>query len=186
MGYIFDPEQMHQLARTHAGKPVDEAVAAIRDALDRAWPGSMTSKPEWILAIYGGTTATMTVLHASLTEYVLVYGSPIGTSGFSGRYLFDCWDFMLSGEMRTFIDDNSRVGEIYRPGDKAFLPARRAKGYSIEPGSWMLEYSRGFIPSGLPFALAEVSHSSPDLPTLARTLKIYGALVVKNLLKGKI
>ncbi|MGC4118639.1 MAG: hypothetical protein QM765_29595 [Myxococcales bacterium] len=186
MSYLFDPETMHELARTHAGKPIDDAVAGIRDALDHLHPGSVTRKPEWILAIYGGTTATLTLLHASLSEYVLVYGSPIGTSGFSGRYLFDCWDFMLSGEMKTFIDDNSRVAETFRPGDKAFLPMKRAKGYSIEPGSWMLEYSRGFIPSGLPFALAEVSHSSPDLPTLAKTLRIYGSLVVRNLLKGKI
>jgi C-8 sterol isomerase len=184
--YLFDPEKIHAIARTFAGKPIDESLPGIVSELERGWPGLIEHEPKWMLAIYGGTTATMTVLHASLSEYVLVYGSPIGTSGFSGRYLFDCWDFMLTGEMSTFIDDHSTVAEVYRPGDGALLPRGRAKGYSITPGSWMLEYSRGIIASGLPFALAEVAHSSPDLPTLARTLRIYGTQVVRNLLKGKI
>lgn len=186
MSYLFSQEQIHAVARNHAGKPIEAAVAAIRDELDATWPGAIEKHPKWVMAIYGGTTATMTVLHASITEYLLVYGSPIGTRGFSGRYLFDCWDFMLQGEMRTFLDNRSTEAEIYRPGDGALLPKLRAKGYSIEPHSWMLEYGRGFIPSGLPFALAEVSHSSPDLPTLFCTLKIYGSQVVRNLLRGKI
>lgn len=186
MRFLFDPEKLHAIAREAAGPPIHEALPKIVEALERTWPGAVTKRPEWMLAIYGGTTATMTILHASLSEYILVYGSPLGTNGFSGRYLFDCYDWMLRGEMRTYRDDDSLRAETYGPGDGAFLPHLRAKGYSITPDSWMLEYGRGFIPSGLPFALAGPLHASPDWPTLGRTLRIYGTQVVGNLLKGKI
>ena len=55
----------------------------------------------------------------------------------------------------------------------------------IFEGAWMLEYGRGPVPTVLPFALSGAS-ASFELRTIARTIGVYGRLVVRELLQGKI
>lgn len=101
MGYIFNPEDLQKLARNHLGLPHEEMVAGITNDLARAYPGHIYTKENWILSICGGVMGIMRVLHGSLSEYVLIYGTPIGTEGFSGRYRADIFDVLLAGEMWT-------------------------------------------------------------------------------------
>src|SRR6185295_18785619 len=124
MAYIFDPGKLQDVARRHIGRPHEEMVAAIASDLANAYPGHIEMKQDWILSICGGVMGIMTVLHGSLSEYVLIYGTPIGTEGFSGRYRADIWDIMLTGEMWTYTEQDFRQALVSKPGDIAHLRRR--------------------------------------------------------------
>ena len=186
MAYLFDPLLLHEITRKHCGLPHEEMVQGITDLLLRAYPRHIETRRRWLFNLAGGYVGVMSILHASLSEYVLLFGAPLGAHGFSGRYLMDVYDFMLSGELSAFTDTAFQTPTVTRPGELALLPWGKAKGFRLTDGSWMLEYGRGIIPASLPFALGDAFFSSFDLVTIAKTLWQYGGLVVKELLKGKI
>jgi len=124
----------------------------------------------------------MTILHGSLSEYILIFGTPGGTDGFSGRYLLDIYDVVLGGEMRTYTEESPLKTEVYKPGDLALLRRGEVKGVRFSEGNWMLEYGRGPIITSLPFGLL----MSFDSWIILKTAWIYGKLTVKELLRGKI
>jgi len=183
--YLFDPDKLHQIARLGVGKPHDAMIDAVVEGLEREY-GEWIQPQEWIFNCAGGAIGVMKLLHASLSEYLLIFGTAIGTGGFSGRYRVAIHDFMLSGDMWTFTDDNVGEKVITRPGERADLPPERVKSYKLPDGGWMLEYGRGPIPSVLPFGLADATFSMMDGTMLRQTLWTYGKLTVRNLLKGKI
>ena len=82
-------------------------------------------------------------------------------------------------------DFNSQIGVIAALLFEMSLGADRAKGYCLPERGWMLEYSRGSIPSMLPFGLADTLFSTLDTTCTKNTLKQYGGMVVKELLQGK-
>src|SRR5438067_5707222 len=151
MGYIFDPKDLHAHAQRAVGLPHAEMVRSLTRDLAKAYPGHIAMRERWILSLAGGATGIMTVLHGSLSEYLLIFGSPVGTEGFSGRYWIDIYDFMLAGEMWTYTEEAFRERTISRPGDMARLRRHQAKGFRIAEESWMLEYGRGPIATALPF-----------------------------------
>jgi hypothetical protein len=185
MGYIFDPRILQSIALNHIGRPHEEMVAAIAADLAQAYPGHIEMKQDWILSICGGVMGIMTVLHGSLSEYVLIYGTPIGTEGFSGRYHIDIYDVLLAGKMMTYTEEHFREPIVTMPGELAHLPRRHAKGVSLSRGTWMLEYGRGPVATTLPFALSGAI-TGLEIRSVAKTMWIYGRLVVRELLRGKI
>jgi hypothetical protein len=186
MGYLFDPERLRDIARKAIGLSHAEMVQVLCDELRRAYPGHISGDEGWIFSITAGATGVMKILHASLSEYVLIFGTPVGTEGFSGRYRMDIHDFQLAGEMWTYTED--RVGErvVTRAGDSTLLPRGRAKAFRLLEDGWMLEYGRGLVPMALPLALGDSVFSCMDATTIARTLWVYGKLTTRELLKGKI
>ena len=187
MAYLFDPDQLHQISRdavAHGGSQ-QTRFDYVAQALERLVPGRTDPRPRWVLNSANGALGQLALLYASLTEYVIFFGSPIGTEGHSGRYLAEVYDFMLTGEMWTYLEGETEK-TVYKPGDAAFLPRRRAKGYCIHEGSWMLEYARGLIPAMLPSGLADNFSSNLDMRSLGYTVVDYGRLTIRELLRGKI
>ncbi len=182
MRYTFDPEQLQEIGAQAVGLPQAEMCRAVSAELARRFPGHVETREDWVLSIAGGIMGIMTVLHGSLTEYVLLFGTPVGSEGFSGRYHLDIWDVVLAGEMWTYTEEEFRQPTIHRPGQMALLPKGRAKGVRLQPGNWLLEYGRGPIATSLPFALM----SAMDGRTVLKTIRIYGRQVVRELLQGKI
>jgi hypothetical protein len=186
MTYAFDPEVLGECARAGVGLPIEEAFDAITARLGAAYPRYIDSGPRrWILNNAGGAMGQMALLHCSFSEYLLFFGSPIGTEGHSGRYATQVFDWVIDGEMWCYIEGET-TRTAYRPGELAYLGADRVKGYRLPDHAWMLEYARGPIPSMLPFGLADSLLSTLDLHTVARTLIGYGKLTVKSLLQGKL
>ncbi len=182
---VFDPDVLHAVARSTLGLPHEKMVRQLSDELARRYPGHIETRPRWILNLAGGVTGIMTVLHGSLSEYVLIYGTPVGSEGFSGRYRLEIHDFVLAGEMWTFTESDFAERRVYRAGDAAFLARYQAKGVRLLEGAWMLEYGRGPVPTALPFGLSGAV-ASFEVRTIARTLGVYGRLVARELLQGKI
>lgn len=186
MGHIFDPKQLHEIAKRAVGLPHKEMCdQVIREVHDR-YPEHTETRQEWVFNFAAGAKGVMTILHASFTEYLIIFGTPIGTEGFSGRYRLDIYDFLLAGEMWTYLDDNIGDTITTKPGEMALLRRDQTKGFKLPVGSWMLEYGRGAVPTALPLALSDAIFSCMDPHTVVRTLARYSKLVVKELLQGKI
>jgi C-8 sterol isomerase len=186
MSFVFDPAVLHECAREGVDLPVEEAFDAITSALVRHYPKHIDAGPRnWIFNNAGGAMGQLTLLHCSLSEYIIFFGSPIGTEGHSGRYSTEVYDWVFDGEMWCYLEGETHR-RTYAPGSEAYLGADRVKGYRIPDHAWMLEYSRGAIPTMLPFGLADTMVSTLDFKTFARTMVGYGKLTVKSLLQGKI
>ena len=186
MAYIFDPDVIHEIGRKAVGLPHDEMCRVVIDELNERYPGHIDPKIDWIYNITAGATGIMTVLHASLTEYVILFGTPVGTEGFSGRYLVEIYDCVLSGEMWTYTEETLAKKTVHTPGEFAVLRRDQVKGFRLSDECWLLEYGRGAIPTALPLALGDSVFSSMDWYTVGKTLWVYGKQVTQNLMRGKI
>lgn len=172
MSYVFEPETLHAEVRAVVGGPPEALVPRLVERLARRWPGRIRTADEWVFNNAGGAMGHLRVLHASLTEYLILFGSPIGTEGHSGRFLADDWFYILDGEQWAYTE-GMLVREVYRPGDVHHLRRGVAKGYRIPDHCLALEYARGSIPSMLPFGVADTLTSTLDLRTLRRTAGLY-------------
>lgn len=186
MAYVFDPGELHAIAKQAVGKkPRSELFAAVEEQLAERYPKYISRDNPWLFNNAGGAMGQIKLLHCSLSEYILIFGTPIGTEGHSGRYGTEVYDFMLEGEMWCY-----HAGElhktVYKAGDVAYLGPDRAKGYAVPNSAFMLEYARGKIPTMLPFGLADTVFSTRDRTTLGRTIWQYGKLATQQLLAGKI
>jgi C-8 sterol isomerase len=185
MTFVFEPSDLSAIASRGVGLPRDEMFAAVQSALVERYPEHIRPAERWIYNNAGGAMGAIALMHASLTEYVLFFGTPIGTQGHSGRYATEVHDFVMAGEMWCW-EEGGLERRVYRPGDHAVLGRGAAKGYRLPGEAWMLEYARGPIPAMLPFGLVEAFTSTLDGRSLARTIADYGSGAVKSLLKGKI
>lgn len=186
MGYIFDPQRLQEIGSRAVGLPFEQMVQTVLDQVAEAYPGHTETKQEWVFSLAGGITGIMTVIHGSLSEYVLIFGTPIGSEGFSGRYHIDIWDVVLSGQMSTYTEDRPGELVLHKPGELAYLKRGKTKAAKFTEHCWLLEYGRGPIATSLPMALGDAVFSALDATILVKTFRIYGRLVLRELLKGKI
>ena len=187
VGYVFDADHLQEVTDRHLNLPLQNAFDEITEELATAYPGHIrTQSRRWMLNNAGGAMGQICLIHGSVTEYLLFFGTPIGTEGHSGRYPTRVWDFMIQGEVWTYVEGSfERI--VSKPGIEAMdLKPGVAKGYRAFEDSWMLEYARGPIPLMLPFGLWDTLFSTLDILTFGKTLWQYGQLATDQLLKGKI
>ena len=187
MGYIFEPGILQQVAKDALSKnlPIEDLVTTIASELGKRYPGHINTSPAWLFNNAGGAMGAMYILHASLTEYVMIFGTPLGTEGHTGRFHVDDYFIILAGEQWAF-SAGQFTREVYRPGDMHHLARGQAKQYRMAESCWALEYARGMIPTMMPFGLADTLTSTLDFHTLRRSVWLYTKSAVRELLRGKI
>jgi hypothetical protein len=186
MSKVFDPKELREIVRKGIGLPHDRMFKVVHEELLRKYPGHIRKNPRWILNIAGGAMGQMQVLHISLTEYLIFFGTPVGTEGHSGRYRSDIWDWPMEGETWCYMEGETQRG-VYGPGNEMHLGRGKVKGYCIKDHAWMLEYGRGSTILMLPFGLlAGNMFTTLDYVTMFRTIRDYAPMAIKELLKGKI
>lgn len=179
---LFEPRKLWRIAKMGIGHSTEEAFEIIIKYLAEEYPGYIKTKQDWIFNNAGGAMGQMTILHGSFREYLIIFGTCLGTEGHSGRYKAEVFDFIFKGEMLCeYVGRFKR--EIHKPGSPAYLPASIVKHYYIKDKAWMLEYARGNIISMLPFGFADSIISTLDYIPVLKTIKNYGRLVIKNLFK---
>jgi hypothetical protein len=69
------------------GQDHDQAFSKVVVELRRKYPGHILPDEDlqWVFVNAGGWMGSMCLLHASLTEYVLLFGTAVDTGGHSGQ-----------------------------------------------------------------------------------------------------
>ncbi|KAK3796613.1 hypothetical protein RRG08_019909 [Elysia crispata] len=176
--YIFDDKSIAAIARKHVLiSPKADMTSAyeqvLRDLRSKYKGHILPDKDlQWMFMNAGGWMGSMCLLHASLTEYLLFFGTAVDTTGHSGRYWANISDTLLTGKMLQWKEGTLKSIE-YQPGDTVFHAWGEVTGVSWPAGTWMVEYGRGFIPSTLVFALADTFFSTTDFVNTFYILRVY-------------
>ena len=186
MAYKIDPAVLQEVCNEVLELPLenDEMFQAIRDKLSAHYPDLISPAPRcWVGSRAGGILGKLTLLHASMNEYLIIFGTPVSTQGFSGRYNFmQIWDFFLAGETITCdLESEQIIAKHYQPGEVGFLDKGDSLSCEIKAGSWMIEYGRGPVITALPFALMDSLVSSVELKSFYLTVKEYTYFILKGL-----
>jgi sigma non-opioid intracellular receptor len=186
MTYKIDPAVLLDIAGQASadGEPVPRAV----ELLAQAYPDLIDPAPgRWVGSKAGGILGKVRFLYFSPREYVVIFGSPTGTQGFSGRYKHvDIHKFLLAGQIDSYdleSDDTAPLPTL-RPGAGTCLQRGHARGLTIHPGSWHIEYGRGAVATTLPFAMVDTLLVSLEFESVRRSTaefaKLVGSRVRKN------
>jgi C-8 sterol isomerase len=176
MEYLFDPETVHKCALTGLGKTKPAMFDAVADAFEAAYAGRIDRGQPWIFSNAGGAMIQMKLYYASIYEYLMIWGTPIGSEGHSGRHAVGFWDTVIDGEM-WYYGEGQFEKRVYRPADRVYVGPGQARAMNFTDGVWAVEYARGPLPLSVPFGLADELLSTLDFATAGQTLAMYAALV---------
>jgi sigma non-opioid intracellular receptor len=183
MKYKIDPDVLHGVAEQVVGLPLDggELIDRAIGLLADEYPGLIDPAPgRWVGSKAGGILGKVRFLYFSPREYIVIFGSPTGTQGFSGRYKHvDIHKFLLAGRIDSYdleSDDTTPLPPLL-PGERTCLTRGRARGLTIHPGSWHLEYGRGAVATTLPFAMVDTLLVSLEFESVRRSTVEFTKLV---------
>ncbi|EDO17361.1 hypothetical protein Kpol_1060p15 [Vanderwaltozyma polyspora DSM 70294] len=193
--YIFDPKTLNEICNTvlatHNSSSPDFSTEAllrdVRDGLAAHYGDEYINKyieEEWVFNNAGGAMGQMIILHASVTEYVILFGSAVGNEGHTGVHFADDYFTILHGFQYAALP-NATLPEVYAPGMTHHLKKGYAKQYAMSQGAFALELAQGWIPCMLPFGFLDTFSSTLDLYTLYRTVYLTGRDMIKNLIVNR-
>lgn len=183
MPYRIDPDVLHKVVKDVVGLQLDsgELIAEAVRLLAQGYPDLIDPTPgRWVGSKAGGILGKVRFLHFSPREYLVIFGSPTGTQGFSGRYKHvDIHKFLLAGRIDSYdleSDDTTPLAPLL-PGERTCLERGRARGLTIHPGSWHMEYGRGAVATTLPFAMVDTLLVSLEFESVRRSTVEFAKLV---------
>ncbi|KAI0840028.1 ERG2 and sigma1 receptor-like protein [Hypoxylon sp. FL0890] len=189
---VFKLDELHDLSMRGVkeyGNDTAKIVEYIVKELHENHPSYVNPKwndpDEWFFNNAGGAMGGMYIIHASITEYLIIFGTAIGTEGHTGRHTADDYFHILTGEQWAYVPGEFKP-EIYGPGSMHHLNRGTVKQYKMPESCFALEYARGWIPPMLFFGFADGLSSTLDIPTLYRTVVLTGREMIGNMLIGKI
>jgi hypothetical protein len=177
--FVFDPDVVHECALACLGKPKPQMFDVFADAMEERYPNLLDRSQPWIYSIAGGAMIQMKLYFASIYEYIMIWGTPIGSEGHSGRHRVGFWDTVIDGETWYYAEGEFEK-RIYKPGDRIYVGPGQTCGMNFTDGVWAVEYARGPLPTSFPFGLADVLVSTLDVKTAVQTLTLYTDLVSQH------
>ncbi|PHH81906.1 hypothetical protein CDD82_7597 [Ophiocordyceps australis] len=186
--YVFELDHLQGLSRRAIeahGNNTREIVRYIVAELDDKLPAHINREEQWVFNNAGGAMGAMYIIHASITEYLIIFGTAVGTEGHTGRHTADDYFHILTGTQMAYVPGEYEP-EVYGPGSVHHLRWGDVKQYKMPEACFALEYARGWIPPMLFFGFADGLSSTLDLPTLWKTTRITGREMISNLMLGKL
>ncbi|KKK24372.1 hypothetical protein ARAM_000856 [Aspergillus rambellii] len=192
--YIFDPAHLHDLSQRAIaahGNDTRSIVQYIVSELDEKIPGThLNMDEEWVFNNAGGAMGAMYIIHASITEYLIIFGIR-SLPSFVSSSLDSVSRHGGRKGMQTTQRHPARLrprllrAEVYPQGSVHHLRRGEVKQYKMDSSCFALEYARGWIPPMLFFGYADTFSSTLDFPTLWATSRITAREMIANALKGK-
>jgi hypothetical protein len=102
--------------------------------------------------------------------------------GFSGRYKHvEIHNFLIAGQIDSYdLESDKMLPMTLLPGEHTCLEKGHARGLTIHPGSWHIEYGRGAVVTILPFAMVDTLFLSLELKSARRSTSEFVKLVTKR------
>jgi sigma non-opioid intracellular receptor len=183
MTYKIDPDVLHGVAKQVVGLSLEggELITRAVELLAGEYPDLIDPVPgRWVGSKAGGVLGKVRFLYFSPREYIVIFGSPTGTQGFSGRYKHvDIHKFLLAGRIDSYdleSEDTAALPPLL-PGEHTCLERGHARGLTIAPGSWHLEYGRGAVATTLPFAIVDTLLVSLEFESVRRSTVEFAKLI---------
>ncbi|ORC90285.1 putative C-8 sterol isomerase [Trypanosoma theileri] len=193
--WVFEPKELQAIAqrgianaqsRHGVNASAEHVIESVIAEVARVYPKHVRSTGEWLWNNAGGAMGSMTVLHSSFSEYLIIFGTNVGTEGHTGRYYWAEDFFTIIYGEQWAATPNAHKREVYKAGDQHYLPRGVAKQYRMPDACWALEYARGNIPSMLFFGFADLFSSTLDVVTFYQTVAGTAGHMIPNALMGKI
>jgi hypothetical protein len=158
--YKIDPEVLAGLASELVALQLPDAELIPRavELISAAYPDLVDPVPgRWVGSKAGGILGKVRMLYFTPREYIVIFGTPTGTQGFSGRYKrVEIHKFLIAGQIDSFdLESDDLTSMTLLPGQGTRMDKGRARGITIHPGSWHIEYGRGITATTLPFAMID-------------------------------
>jgi hypothetical protein len=182
MTYKIDPTALHKVAKQVVGLPLDggELITHAIQLLADEYPDLIDPMPgRWVGSKAGGILGKVRFLYFSPREYIVIFGTPTGTQGFSGRYKHvQIHKFLMAGQIDWYdLESDDAAAMTLLPGEHACMETGQARGLTIHPGSWHIEYGRGAVATTLPFAMVDTLLVSLELESVRRSAAEFSRLV---------
>jgi C-8 sterol isomerase len=182
---LLDPDVLGRVVteavETTRDQSSEDLLSALVEGLRGQYGDHIAERPRWIFSMVGGATGVMMVLHASLTEYLVMFGTPLGTEGYSGRYSADIHDWVLRGEMWTLRLDDPIKKRVTKAGEVRELPKGMTTAFRLTEDAWLLEYGRGKAAAQLRHTIGDAVFRAMDPQNIIDTIREYGTLAAKEL-----
>ncbi len=180
--YKIDPDVLHTVAKEVVGLPLEggELLRRVTELLAAEYPDHIDPTPgRWVGSKAGGILGKVRFLYFSPREYIVIFGSPSGTQGFSGRYKHvQIHKFLIAGQIDSYdLESDDTTAMTLLPGEHTCLEKGHARGLTIHPGSWHIEYGRGAVATTLPFAMVDTLLVSLELESVRRSAVEFTQLI---------
>ncbi|XP_046844245.1 sigma non-opioid intracellular receptor 1-like isoform X2 [Xenia sp. Carnegie-2017] len=173
--YIFEEKSIVKLVQRYGGDNLQASIARITDELERGYPNLVLPKErlQWVMLKFSGMTISLTVLYASLTEYVVIAGSALDTDGYLGRHWSNMTHIVLSGSIKYWREGTSEA-KVYHKGESFTTRYWNTGGMQLKANTWMIEYGRGFLPLSIPSTIFDGIFTSFDLIGTFKMMRVFG------------
>lgn len=189
--FVFSPVRLQEISQQaiaqHAGEHDPTSLFHTLTSLLRAEYGDAVipwAPEDWFFNNAGGAMGSMVILHASVTEYLIIFGTALQTEGHSGIHMADDYFTILYGEQHA-ASASDHVARIYKPGDQNHLKRGEGIQYSMPGPCFALELAQGWIPAMLPFGFMDTFSSTLDWWNLWKTVKMTAIGMGRQALRGK-
>ena len=209
--YVFKLDQLEDVSQRGIAAHGNDTRAIVQFIVDelagQATVSSYVNRDEdWMFNNAGGAMGAMYIIHASaspllpfppthlsppkltpspgITEYLIIFGTAVGTEGHSGRHTADDYFYILTGTQKTYTPGRYEP-DVFPAGSMNHMRRGDVRQYRMPESCFALEYARGWIPPMLFFGFADGLSSTLDFPTMWKTVWITAKLMVGNLAKGK-
>ena len=157
--YVFQPEELQAIVKKSINSlevdfTAEQIMQTVHANLKEKYPKYIADMaPEkWVFNNAGNAMGSMIILHASFSEYLIFFGSAIGTEGHTGTHFADDYFTILFGQQNAALP-NATVAENYLTVALHHLSHGVSMQYRMILGTFALELAQVYISSMFLFGM---------------------------------